>query len=180
MSEETSYDVPLRTLHNGARGDGNLPGLRSLAISRLNRAGIMTVSDLLTMREDEIIRIRNFGRKSLEEIKFALKSRGLYLQGDESMSENDGTTFPSKHHVIAMLVDNGFALKRAEEIADRCVNNVFQSAPKPQASRIGVMSLNLVREEQEAKLRALSEDIETLKRVLAKLPPDPYSVQSAA
>ena len=46
----------------------------------LKRAGISKVSELLDMTEDEIIKMRNFGKKSLDEIKQVLEERGLSLR----------------------------------------------------------------------------------------------------
>ncbi len=50
----------------------------------LKRAGINTVEDLLKKTEDEMMRVRNLGRKSLEEVIQKLASLGLKLkQNDE-------------------------------------------------------------------------------------------------
>ncbi|MBV9973679.1 MAG: DNA-directed RNA polymerase subunit alpha, partial [Candidatus Eremiobacteraeota bacterium] len=38
------------------------------------------VSELLDMTEDEIVEMRNFGKKSLDEIKQVLEERGLSLR----------------------------------------------------------------------------------------------------
>jgi DNA-directed RNA polymerase subunit alpha len=46
----------------------------------LKRAGISKVSELLDMTEDEIIKMRNFGKKSLDEIKQVLEAKGLSLR----------------------------------------------------------------------------------------------------
>ncbi|MBV8364303.1 MAG: DNA-directed RNA polymerase subunit alpha, partial [Candidatus Eremiobacteraeota bacterium] len=46
----------------------------------LKRAGISKVSELLDMTEDEIVEMRNFGKKSLDEIKQVLEERGLSLR----------------------------------------------------------------------------------------------------
>ena len=48
----------------------------------LKRAGISKVSELLDMTEDQIVKMRNFGRKSLDEIKQVLAERGLSLRED--------------------------------------------------------------------------------------------------
>ena len=46
----------------------------------LKRAGINTVKDLVAMTEDELIKVRNLGRKSLEEVKAKLEDDGLSLK----------------------------------------------------------------------------------------------------
>lgn len=46
----------------------------------LKRAGISTVGGLLKMREEEIIKIRNLGRKSLKELKECLAEHNLELK----------------------------------------------------------------------------------------------------
>jgi len=49
----------------------------------LKRAGINTVEDLVSKTEAEMIKVRNLGKKSLEEIILKLKSLGLSLKKDE-------------------------------------------------------------------------------------------------
>lgn len=49
----------------------------------LKRAGIDTVEDLCDMTADEIIKVRNLGRMSLEEILWVMKANGLkFREGD--------------------------------------------------------------------------------------------------
>ena len=49
----------------------------------LKRAGIDTVSDLVSRSEEEMIKVRNLGKKSLEEVTQKLQSLGLGLRKDE-------------------------------------------------------------------------------------------------
>ena len=49
----------------------------------LKRAGIDTVEDLIERTEEDMIKIRNLGRKSLEEVIHKLNSLGLCLKKDE-------------------------------------------------------------------------------------------------
>src|SRR5579884_2504023 len=65
----SEWDVPVETLNLSVR-----------SFNCLKRAGISKVSELLDMTEDEIIKMRNFGRKSLDEIKQVLQERGLSLR----------------------------------------------------------------------------------------------------
>ena len=46
----------------------------------LMRADIKTVGDLVNKTEEEIMKVRNLGRKSLDEVKDKLKSMGLSLK----------------------------------------------------------------------------------------------------
>lgn len=46
----------------------------------LKRAGINTVKDLVAMTEDELMKVRNLGRKSLEEVKKKLEDDALTLK----------------------------------------------------------------------------------------------------
>jgi len=50
----------------------------------LKRANINTVEDLISKTEDEMIKVRNLGRKSLEEVIHKLAMMGLSLQSEES------------------------------------------------------------------------------------------------
>jgi len=48
----------------------------------LRRNGIRTIGDLLSKTESELLRMKNMGRRSLNEIKEKLASRGLELKAD--------------------------------------------------------------------------------------------------
>lgn len=67
---EASLDTPIEALDLNVR-----------AYNCLKRAGISTVGQVLSklaVNENELLEIRNFGRKSLEELKEKLTERGLY------------------------------------------------------------------------------------------------------
>ena len=49
----------------------------------LKRAGIDTVEDLVSRTEEEMIRVRNLGKKSLEEVIAKLHSLGLELKKED-------------------------------------------------------------------------------------------------
>ena len=50
----------------------------------LKRANINTVEDLVSKTQDEMIKVRNLGRKSLEEVEHKLQMMGLALASEES------------------------------------------------------------------------------------------------
>ena len=52
----------------------------------LKRANINTVEDLISKTEDEMMKVRNLGRKSLEEVINKLDMMGLHLADEESNS----------------------------------------------------------------------------------------------
>lgn len=49
----------------------------------LKRAGISTVEDITNMTEQEMMKVRNLGKKSLDEVTFKLHSLGLDFASDE-------------------------------------------------------------------------------------------------
>ena len=53
------------------------------AYNCLKRAGINTVEDLINRSEEDMMKVRNLGRKSLEEVIWKLASLGLSLRKDE-------------------------------------------------------------------------------------------------
>ena len=55
----------------------------------LKRANINTVEDLISKTEDEMIKVRNLGHKSLEEVEHKLAMMGLALASDDS-DKKDG------------------------------------------------------------------------------------------
>jgi len=59
------------------------------AVNCLEMADIKTIGDLVRKTDAEMLKYRNFGRKSLNEIKEVLNSMGLSLGMDLSMLEDD-------------------------------------------------------------------------------------------
>jgi DNA-directed RNA polymerase subunit alpha len=57
----------------------------------LKKANIQTVADLVRTSEDELMNIRNFGRKSLVEVQDKLSQFGYTLAGSTSGGAGDGT-----------------------------------------------------------------------------------------
>ena len=49
----------------------------------LKRAGINTVQELTDKTESDMMKVRNLGRKSLEEVKVKLENLGLSLRQDD-------------------------------------------------------------------------------------------------
>ena len=49
----------------------------------LKRAGINTVEDLINKTEEDMMRVRNLGRKSLEEVVEKLESLGYKLRKED-------------------------------------------------------------------------------------------------
>jgi DNA-directed RNA polymerase subunit alpha len=49
----------------------------------LKRAGINTVQELAHKTEEDMMKVRNLGRKSLEEVKHKLEELGLGLRKDD-------------------------------------------------------------------------------------------------
>ena len=53
------------------------------AYNCLKRAGINTVEDLINRTEDDMIKVRNLGRKSLDEVIGKLNALNLSLRKEE-------------------------------------------------------------------------------------------------
>ena len=53
------------------------------AFNCLKRAGINTVEDLTNRSEEDMIKVRNLGKKSLEEVIQKLQSLGFELKKEE-------------------------------------------------------------------------------------------------
>ena len=66
------------------------------AFNSLKRHGITKVGQLLSTPDDELLRMRNFGRKSLDEIKDRLAARGLIPPVERSAESliDDGAEAP--------------------------------------------------------------------------------------
>jgi hypothetical protein len=86
------------------------------AYNSLKRNNIVRVGQLLQLSDDELLRMRNFGKKSLDEMKERLRMRGFLLP-DSDPTELDG------------LDEDG------DEIEDEMVDELAPAAPP--ASRGG-------------------------------------------
>lgn len=65
----------------------NISDVENLGKRTLNcfkSAGIKTFSDLVSYNEETILKLKNFGRKSLDELEYEMKKRGLYFGMDPS------------------------------------------------------------------------------------------------
>jgi DNA-directed RNA polymerase subunit alpha len=58
------------------------------AYNSLKRNNIVKVGQLLQLKDDDLLRMRNFGKKSLDEMKERLRMRGFIVP--ETESEGDG------------------------------------------------------------------------------------------
>ncbi len=89
------YDIPIEDLDLSVR-----------AYNCLKRAGITRVGQVLEMSEDDLLGVRNFGRKSLDELRERLAMRGFLensrlapaaddgrVTGDVDDDEQDGTAY---------------------------------------------------------------------------------------
>src|SRR5207248_7150496 len=73
------YDIPIEDLDLTVR-----------AYNCLKRAGITKVGQVLEMSEDDLLGVRNFGQKSLDELRERLAAHGLLEHsrlGDEELGE---------------------------------------------------------------------------------------------
>ncbi|MGH2499484.1 MAG: DNA-directed RNA polymerase subunit alpha [Candidatus Limnocylindria bacterium] len=71
------------------------------AFNSLKRHGITKVGQLLQTPDEELLRMRNFGRKSLDEIKERLVFRGL-IEGPAPSERADGEEAPAEDDTVAL------------------------------------------------------------------------------
>ena len=74
--------------------------LSARTLNCLKRAGINRVGEVLSMPKSELLKIRNFGQKSLDELYDKLAERNL-LPEDDSSSEEEGEGEEPKAEVAA-------------------------------------------------------------------------------
>ncbi len=62
------------------------------AYNSLKRNNIVKVGQLLQLKDDDLLRMRNFGKKSLDEMKERLRMRGFIVPDSETdgLDELDG------------------------------------------------------------------------------------------
>jgi DNA-directed RNA polymerase subunit alpha len=73
------YNTPIEDLNLSVR-----------AYNCLKRSGLMTVGAVLEKSEDELLALRNFGRKSYDELRDKLISMGFLTESDEGMGGGFG------------------------------------------------------------------------------------------
>jgi DNA-directed RNA polymerase subunit alpha len=64
------------------------------AYNSLKRNNIVKVGQLLQLKDDDLLRMRNFGKKSLDEMKERLRMRGFILPETETDGVLDGDDEP--------------------------------------------------------------------------------------
>jgi DNA-directed RNA polymerase subunit alpha len=64
------------------------------AYNSLKRNNIVKVGQLLQLKDDDLLRMRNFGKKSLDEMKERLRMRGFILPETESDGAIEGDDEP--------------------------------------------------------------------------------------
>ena len=64
------------------------------AYNSLKRNNIVKVGQLLQLKDDDLLRMRNFGKKSLDEMKERLRMRGFILPETETDDVLDGDDEP--------------------------------------------------------------------------------------
>ena len=87
--EDKKFDVKIEELELSAR-----------SFNCLKRANINTLADLTQKTEEEMMRVRNLGRKSLKEVITKLHERGLSLKPSFDMDDNDNYYEDSSSDVL--------------------------------------------------------------------------------
>lgn len=84
------YNTPIEDLNLSVR-----------AYNCLKRSGLMTVGAVLEKSEDELLALRNFGRKSYDELRDKLISMGFLTESDEGMGGGFGGGLASATRTVA-------------------------------------------------------------------------------
>lgn len=101
-------------------------GLSARAANALTRVGLKTVRELVSSSIVDLLRIRNFGRKSAEEVIGKLEECHLSLLSlDTSLATADKVTENDPTILLANLADPAYS--RAEEIVARLASKGIKS-----------------------------------------------------
>jgi DNA-directed RNA polymerase subunit alpha len=84
------YNTPIEDLNLSVR-----------AYNCLKRSGLMTVGAVLEKSEDELLALRNFGRKSYDELRDKLISMGFLTESDEGMGGGFGGGLATATRTVA-------------------------------------------------------------------------------
>lgn len=77
-----------------------------------NNDGCETLRDVVSRTEQQLMRIPNFGKKSLEELKIILRGYGLHLASGAAKNGTLPLQFPSIHERISRIEQRLDALER--------------------------------------------------------------------
>ena len=99
------YNMPIEDLNLSVR-----------AYNCLKRSGLMTVGSVLEKSEDELLSLRNFGRKSYDELRDKLVELNLLMPQDETSEESGALPLA---HSVPLGVDGGAAAggEEAEDLS---------------------------------------------------------------
>jgi DNA-directed RNA polymerase subunit alpha len=97
----TDLQAPRGRQDRGSLSTGSIPShvldmpIEQLDLSQrtyncLKRSQITKVGQVLQMSEDELLSLRNFGQKSLEELRERLRQHGLLTEEQEAAGEGGG------------------------------------------------------------------------------------------
>ena len=75
------------------------------AYNSLKRNNITKVGQVLALSDDEFLRMRNFGKKSLDELKERLALRGFIVPEADSVDESDLQTSAELDEAVAAELD---------------------------------------------------------------------------
>ena len=81
----------------------------------LKRAGINTVKDITEKTYEDMLEVRNLGKKSLEEVIQKLASLGLALKESEPKGYK---CFRDVYHKLAIVLDNGYCFDTFQMMAE--------------------------------------------------------------
>ena len=82
----------------------------------LKRAGINTVEDLVSKSEDEMMKVRNLGRKSLEEVMAKLDSLGFKLNTDDELENGKIETTVTRAKDVRSMAEKMITLGKASDL----------------------------------------------------------------
>lgn len=79
-------DQPIGVLHLTVRALHALSGVYSWPMQPPSPPEASTVGELVAKSAQELLRVPNFGKRSLQDVREQLAARGLYLRGEEPPS----------------------------------------------------------------------------------------------
>jgi DNA-directed RNA polymerase subunit alpha len=82
MASQEIYRAPIEALNLSPRSHNSL-----------KRAHITTVGEILEMSDQELLKIRNFGQKPLEELRNKLAQKGITRRSEEEPKLDDEEDF---------------------------------------------------------------------------------------
>lgn len=135
-------------------------GLSPRSANCLGREGITTVGDLLERSHDDLVKVRNLGKKSIIEIETKLEELGLQLSDSESQDNKGKESEKSEGESVAVTeTEKSDEQKEPEKVSESSESSVEESGTKKTRTKTSKSSKSAKAEKVETENAEKVEEV---------------------